>query len=148
MSGSKNLALLALSRIFCATMPLKIRELQRALAIKTGMKFFDPDNIVEITLVVSVCADLMTVDESSNTAGLVHYTRQQRPAILCSWTYTKVPTSGEHDLRDETISLFTLRRTTNDTLTRKTRCLRLYAHTMCPALVVKSGRYGWQDQTP
>ena len=70
------LALKVLGWIRYATRPLSIRELQHAVAVEPGDAQFDEDGIPDISLVLSVCAGIVTVRENS-TMGLVHYTAQE-----------------------------------------------------------------------
>ncbi|KAJ7117091.1 hypothetical protein C8R44DRAFT_983359 [Mycena epipterygia] len=55
---------------------LTVRELQEALAIEPGTKFLDDDNILDIEIILSVCAGLVIVEESTSVVRLVHYTTQ------------------------------------------------------------------------
>ncbi|KAK3899487.1 hypothetical protein C8A05DRAFT_46455 [Staphylotrichum tortipilum] len=77
LDALRELAMLVLSWITCATRPLIIRELQHALAVEPGDKEFDHDNFPEVDDVVSVCAGLVTVEEESGIIRLVHYTTQE-----------------------------------------------------------------------
>lgn len=52
-------------------------KLQHALAIELGDKAFDVDNIPETEGILSVCAGLITLNEETRVARLVHYTTQQ-----------------------------------------------------------------------
>jgi hypothetical protein len=56
-------------------------ELRRALAVEVGDLELGEDNLQEIEEMVSVCADLITVDEESDIIRLVHYTTQR------TWKY-------------------------------------------------------------
>lgn len=71
------LAKRVLSWIFCAMRPLGVLELQYALAVETGAKALDEDNLPELDDLISVCAGLVTVDEHHNNIRLVHYTTLQ-----------------------------------------------------------------------
>ena len=66
-----------LSLILCARRPLTSRELQHALMIETGDKELDLDNSLDPETMLSVCAGLITIDESSDTIRFVHYTTQE-----------------------------------------------------------------------
>jgi hypothetical protein len=66
-----------LSLILCAQRPLASRELQHALMIETGDTELDLDNSLDSETMLSVCAGLITIDESSDTIRFVHYTTQE-----------------------------------------------------------------------
>ena len=70
------LALKVLGWMRYAARPLGARELQHALAVEPGDAQFDEDGIPDISLVLSVCAGIVTVREN-RTVGLVHYTAQE-----------------------------------------------------------------------
>jgi hypothetical protein len=70
------LAKTVLSWISYAQRPLTTGELCHALAVKLDDEELDDDNIPDVEDIVSVCADLVTVDEESNVIRLVHYTTQ------------------------------------------------------------------------
>ncbi|KAJ7578078.1 hypothetical protein C8J56DRAFT_1111897, partial [Mycena floridula] len=57
--------------------PLKMRELQYALAISPEMTEMEEDAIVDVELLTAVCAGLVIVEEVSTVVRLVHYTTQQ-----------------------------------------------------------------------
>ena len=73
----KQLAMLALTWISCALRPLRVEELRHALAIRPGDHDLDPDALPDISLVVSVSAGLITIDEESQTVRLVHFTIEE-----------------------------------------------------------------------
>ncbi|KAI1661134.1 hypothetical protein F4813DRAFT_378815 [Daldinia decipiens] len=75
--GFKDLAIRILSWITCAKRPLTTLEIQHALAVEVGDQEIDENNIVDIGLMLSVCAGLVTIDEKSNIIRLVHYTVQE-----------------------------------------------------------------------
>lgn len=56
--------------------PLTITELQHALAVELDDDDLDEDGLYDTELMISVCADLVTVDIESNQIRLVHYTAQ------------------------------------------------------------------------
>ena len=66
-----------LSWIFYAFRPLTIEEVQHAIAVEPGDSDFDADGLIEEDVIVSVCAGLVTVQQESNTVGMVHYTTQE-----------------------------------------------------------------------
>ncbi|KAJ5381577.1 uncharacterized protein N7496_004005 [Penicillium cataractarum] len=72
-----ELALQVLAWITCAKRPLTTIELQTALAVEVDEPEFDPENLPDLTDMVSVCAGLVTVDEQSDIIRLVHYTTQE-----------------------------------------------------------------------
>jgi hypothetical protein len=72
----RRLAQLALTWVVFAKRPLNVREPQEALAIKLGATAFDPDNISDISIIVSACAGLITVDAVVSVARVIHYTTQ------------------------------------------------------------------------
>ncbi|KAJ7114782.1 hypothetical protein C8R44DRAFT_224838 [Mycena epipterygia] len=56
--------------------PLSVGELREALAIEPEATTLDPDNLLDMDTVVSVCAGLIMVDEKSSVVRLIHYTTQ------------------------------------------------------------------------
>jgi hypothetical protein len=72
-----KLAKQVLAWLTCAKRALSIIELQHALAVQVGEPEFDEANITGIEDMVPICAGLVTIDEQSNTIGLVHYTTQK-----------------------------------------------------------------------
>jgi ankyrin repeat protein len=66
-----------LAWISCAKRPLATSELQHALAVEYGKTELDKENITPINIMLSDCAGLVAVDESSNIVRLVHYTTQE-----------------------------------------------------------------------
>ncbi|KAI9737017.1 MAG: hypothetical protein M1834_000606 [Cirrosporium novae-zelandiae] len=75
--ADSKLALRALSWVSNAFRPLQLRELQHALAVELEDIDFDEDGITDESLLVSVCAGLITVDVQSNQVRLVHTTVQE-----------------------------------------------------------------------
>ncbi|KAJ7509755.1 ankyrin repeat-containing domain protein [Mycena galericulata] len=78
----KKIAHSALTWVANAKRILSVAELREALAIEPGSKRLDPDNRLEIDLILSVCAGLVVVDESSSVVRLVHYTTQRYLDII------------------------------------------------------------------
>ncbi|KAK6503792.1 hypothetical protein TWF481_008798 [Arthrobotrys musiformis] len=90
-ADSKNLAYRILSWITCAALPLTTSQLQYAISIELDESQieeinqgastydfeFDPDSILEIEDMVSLCRGLVTIDEKGGTLRLVHYTAQE-----------------------------------------------------------------------
>jgi hypothetical protein len=77
LADHRDLAIRALLWISCSRRPLSAHELQHALAVKKGTSTFDEENITELSLITSVCAGLVAMDENSNIIRLVHYTVQE-----------------------------------------------------------------------
>ncbi|KAJ7930074.1 hypothetical protein B0H13DRAFT_1595784, partial [Mycena leptocephala] len=72
----KTLARRTLCWISNAETVLHISELVEALAIEPGTTDLDPDNLLEMDIIVSVCAGLVVIDEVDRLVRLVHYTAQ------------------------------------------------------------------------
>lgn len=72
-----EMAIQVLSWITCAKRPLTTTELRTALAVEVGEPEFDPDNLPDLTDMISVCTGLVTVDEQSDIIRLAHYTTQE-----------------------------------------------------------------------
>ena len=72
-----DLAMKALLWIVNAKRPLKMEELLYALAIEPGDTSLDTDGVSESSLVLSVCAGIVTFEPESRIVGLVHYTAQE-----------------------------------------------------------------------
>ncbi|KAJ7107888.1 ankyrin repeat-containing domain protein [Mycena epipterygia] len=72
----KQLAYLTLMWVVNAKRPLSVGELQEALAIEPDTTALDPDNVLDISIILSVCAGLVTVDEEASVIRLIHYTTQ------------------------------------------------------------------------
>ncbi|KAF3074188.1 Ankyrin-3 [Trichoderma lentiforme] len=73
----KILATSVLSWLFLAKRPMRVAELQHALAVKPNESDFDRRNMSDIETMTSVCAGLVTIDDESNIIRLVHYTTQE-----------------------------------------------------------------------
>jgi ankyrin repeat protein len=67
----------ALTWVANAKRPLTVPEIQVALAIEPGARHLDTDNILDIEIILSVCAGLVIVDEQLAVVRLVHYTTQE-----------------------------------------------------------------------
>jgi ankyrin repeat protein len=72
-----KLAKQVLSWITCARRPLTALELRHALAVEVGCSALDERNLVEIEVMVSACAGLVTFDREMDIIRLVHYTTQE-----------------------------------------------------------------------
>ncbi len=76
-AGFRELAMRVLAWITCAKRPLRVAELQHALAVEIGEPEFDDENLPEAEIMISVCAGLVTIDDESSIIRLVHYTAQE-----------------------------------------------------------------------
>lgn len=74
---SRESAKMILSLVFCVARPLNTKELQHALAVQEKDDEIDVDNILAIEDICSVCAGLITLDETTHTVRFVHYTTQE-----------------------------------------------------------------------
>ncbi|KAI9754904.1 MAG: hypothetical protein M4579_004504, partial [Chaenotheca gracillima] len=72
-----DLAKQALSWLTFAWRPLTTPELRDAIAVEIDGCDLDEENVPNIEDVVSACAGLVTVDETSSIVRLVHYTTQE-----------------------------------------------------------------------
>ena len=72
----QQLAFNALRWVAYTYRPLGFRALQEALAIEAGEEDFDSDGLPPISLVIDVCAGLLTADAETREVRLVHYTTQ------------------------------------------------------------------------
>lgn len=69
-----GLAINILSWLVRARRALTVAELQTALSVKTGQYRLDEFDLPDKTILLGVCAGLVTVGEYSNTIRLAHYT--------------------------------------------------------------------------
>lgn len=67
----------ALIWVVNAKRPLTVPELQTALAVEPGTSQFDKFNILDIAIILSVCAGLVIIDNQHSVLRLVHYTAQE-----------------------------------------------------------------------
>ncbi|PNP53961.1 hypothetical protein THARTR1_05648 [Trichoderma harzianum] len=74
---TKRLAKRILIWITRAQRPLSIVEIRHALAFRENMLKFDLKYMPDMEFLTSVCAGLVTIDESSEIIRLVHYTTQE-----------------------------------------------------------------------
>ncbi|KAJ7444028.1 ankyrin repeat-containing domain protein [Mycena latifolia] len=72
----RQLALQALTWVAYAKRPLSVAELREALAIEPDATTLDVDNLLDINIVLSVCAGLIIVDEVMSVVRLIHFTTQ------------------------------------------------------------------------
>jgi len=56
---------------------LSTAELQHALAVPLGSTTIDEEALIDVDILISVCAGIVTVDQGSNVVRLVHYTAQK-----------------------------------------------------------------------
>ncbi|KAJ7076757.1 hypothetical protein B0H15DRAFT_893114, partial [Mycena belliarum] len=75
-SEDKELALQTLNWVAYTKRPLSVAELLEALAIEPGAAAIDTDNLLDISIVLAVCAGLIIVDEEMSVVRLIHYTTQ------------------------------------------------------------------------
>jgi hypothetical protein len=75
----RTLALQALRWIANAERPLRVTELQIALAIGEGepKSELDEDDFIEVHDIIEQCASLVVMDQQTETVRLVHYTVQE-----------------------------------------------------------------------
>ncbi|KAJ7453162.1 hypothetical protein FB451DRAFT_1100503 [Mycena latifolia] len=72
----KALAWRALSWVTNAKRPLRPSELREALAVEHGTAALDPDNLLDIDTILSVCAGLVVINQADKRIRLIHYTMQ------------------------------------------------------------------------
>ncbi|KAJ7697694.1 ankyrin repeat-containing domain protein [Mycena rosella] len=72
----RQLAHLTLTWVANVKRPLSVAELQEALAIEPGTTSLDPDNVLDLDIILSVCAGLIIVDNTMSIVRLIHYTTQ------------------------------------------------------------------------
>ncbi len=76
LAEDRSLARRTISWISYAQRPLITQELCHALAVVPGDKALNGDGFYDVEDIISVCAGLVTIDES-NVIRLVHYTTQE-----------------------------------------------------------------------
>jgi len=57
--------------------PLRVQELRHALGVEIGSENLDPENIPALQTLLGSCLGLVTVEASSSTVRLVHFTLQE-----------------------------------------------------------------------
>ncbi|KAI9852608.1 MAG: hypothetical protein M1824_001849 [Vezdaea acicularis] len=72
----RQLAMKVIYWITLAKVPLTVRELQHALAVKPRASRLDEGDIVDEETLLSVCAGLITIEPKSHIVRLVHFTTQ------------------------------------------------------------------------
>jgi ankyrin repeat protein len=75
-ADDKELAHRVLTWVTNAMRPLSVAELRDALAIEPDTTSLDSDNLLDIDIVLSVCAGLIIVDGEISVVRLIHYTAQ------------------------------------------------------------------------
>lgn len=73
----REVGLRVLAWICHAVRPLRIEELQHALAVEPGDQDMDDEGLISEKLIISSCAGLVSVDPETGTIRLVHYTLQE-----------------------------------------------------------------------
>src|SRR5436305_1770017 len=73
----RTIAHSALIWVVNAKRPLTVAELQVALAVEPGTTELDDDNLLDIEIILAVCAGLVILDEQFSVVRLVHYTTQE-----------------------------------------------------------------------
>ena len=73
-TASTELGMRVLMWIHFAYRPLKLVELQHALAVKKSHIEFDAGNIPSVTVLLDSCLGLVLVDEETMTVRFVHFT--------------------------------------------------------------------------
>ena len=72
IESDKELGERVLAWITYAREPLSLKKLQHALAVSPGMTEMDEDAIEDESVLISVCAGLVVIDENSSIIRLVH----------------------------------------------------------------------------
>ena len=76
--GNKSaLGLKVLMWVLYSERPLRAHELCHALGVEIGSTDLDPENVPALRTLISSCLGLVTVEESSSTVRLVHFTLQE-----------------------------------------------------------------------
>ncbi|KAJ7435625.1 ankyrin repeat-containing domain protein [Mycena latifolia] len=75
----RQLGLLALTWVANAKRPLFVAELREALAIEPESSFLDTDNLLDMDIILSVCAGLIIVDEAVSVDYLDSIQSEQFP---------------------------------------------------------------------
>lgn len=76
-SNLRDLGRKVIAWVVHAIRPMTTVELNHALAVNVQDASFDRDNLRDVEILISVCAGLVTVDRTSHTIRLVHYTTQE-----------------------------------------------------------------------
>jgi hypothetical protein len=73
----RDLAMLTLTWVVNTKRPLSVTELREALAIEPESTSLDIESLLDIDIILSVCAGLIIVDETSSVVRLIHYTTRE-----------------------------------------------------------------------
>jgi len=76
-TDKRALGLNALMWVLYSERPLQVEELRHALGVEMDSPDLDPKNAPAIRIIRSCCLGLLTVEESSSTIRLVHFTLQE-----------------------------------------------------------------------
>ena len=71
------LGLKVLMWVLYSERPLRVNELRHALGVEIGSADLDPENVPTLRTLVASCLGLVTVEVSSSTVRLVHFTLQE-----------------------------------------------------------------------
>ena len=71
------LGLKVLMWVLYSERPLRVQELCEALGVEIGSADLDPEDVPALRILVSSCLGLVTVEASSSTVRLVHFTLQE-----------------------------------------------------------------------
>ena len=88
-AGQAELGMQVLMWLHFAYRPLKLAELQHALAVEKGHTEFFAENIPSKKVILDSCLGLVIVDEETLTVRYVHYTLEE---YFCENTDAKFPT--------------------------------------------------------
>lgn len=77
IDSRRELAYKVMRWIKYALRPLKIKELQEAVAIEENDRSIDEESLTHIDTIVNVCAGLVIIDYVSGTIRFLHYTVEQ-----------------------------------------------------------------------
>ncbi|KAJ7138001.1 hypothetical protein C8R44DRAFT_728174 [Mycena epipterygia] len=97
----RNLARRTLSWITNVKRPLRPSKLREALAVEPNVTGIDPDNLLDINTIISICAGLLIVHQEEDEIRLIHYT---------TWTgyRTKNFLMPKHKLRPPALHIYLL----------------------------------------
>ena len=76
-AGQAELGMRVLMWLHCASRPLKLKELQHALAVEKGHTEFDSGNIPSQKFLLDSCLGLVVVDKETSTVRFMHYTLEE-----------------------------------------------------------------------
>ncbi|KAJ7462092.1 ankyrin repeat-containing domain protein [Mycena latifolia] len=90
--GPKKIVWRAFSWITHAKRPMRPSELREVLAIEPNTTALDPDNLLDIDTIFSVCAGLVVCNEEDDTIRLIHYTTPDYLQPIQTHAFPHVPT--------------------------------------------------------